>query len=101
MEALRKDLCLLEQHRAVMCMNEGPFCASRVYSALKNLFFRCVSELDRHVQELDTNGSCRVKSLVIKACDCRALTICQEEHHPQLHFQQMKGMLSSRPQIVQ
>lgn len=65
------------------------------------LFFRYESELDKHVQKLDTNGTCRVKSLVIEACDCRALTICQEEHHPQLHFQQMKRMLSPRPQIVQ
>lgn len=87
-------------------MNERPFCASRVCSTLKNvcmrcLFFRYVSEPDKRVQTLDTNGGCRVKSLVIKACDCRALTICQEEHHPLLHFQQMKWVFSPRPQIVQ
>lgn len=47
------------------------YCASRVHSELRNvhircLFFMCVSELDKHMQKLATNGGFRIKSLVWK-----------------------------------
>lgn len=89
MEALRKDLCLLEQHSAVIRMKDPSVLHGFTVHLKLCLFFRYASELDKRVQKLDTNGGCRVKSLVIKACHkassyviAEPLTICQDKHHP-------------------
>lgn len=89
MEPLKKDLSIRTvQHSNMNEWKVVLHCASRVSSALRNVHIRCpflyVPEVDKRMQKLTTNWSFRVKSLVIKGGDCRALAICKEEH-PLLH----------------